>query len=117
MIKDLQKYFRPEFLNRIDEIILFKKLSRDNISKIVLLQIQEVEKRLKEKNISLKPDQKALDYLSQKGFDTDFGARPLKRVIQRELLNPLAGKIIAGELKPGANIKISANDLNLELTY
>ncbi len=114
LIKNLQKYFRPEFLNRIDEIILFKKLSHENIAKIVGLQIQEVEKRLKEKNISLKPDQKALDYLSRKGFDPDFGARPLKRVIQKELLNPLAGKIISGELKAGAKIKVSANDLSLE---
>ena len=113
-IKDLQQYFRPEFLNRIDEIILFNNLSQEHIAKIVDIQIQDVEKRLKEKNIQLNLDQKAVNYLAQKGFDPDYGARPLKRVIQSELLNPLASRIISRELKEGTTVKVTANDLSLE---
>ena len=112
--KDLQKYFRPEFLNRIDEIILFNNLSQDHIAKIVAIQIQEVAKRLKEKNICLNVDQKAVNYLAHKGFDPDYGARPLKRVIQRELLNPLANRIISKKLKEGETAWVTANDLRLE---
>ena len=115
IMKDLRKYFRPEFLNRIDEVVLFNSLNENHIAKIVNIQVREVEKRLKEKNIQLKLDQKAVDYLARRGFDPDYGARPLKRVIQRELLNPLANQIISGDLKEGATVKVTANDLNLEL--
>ncbi|MDE0118809.1 MAG: AAA family ATPase [Bdellovibrionales bacterium] len=112
--KELKKYFRPEFLNRVDEIISFNSLSQDHIARIVNIQIKEVQNRLKEKNISLRLDQKAVDYLARKGFDPDYGARPLKRVIQRELLNPLANQIIAKELKEGQTVEVTANDLSLE---
>ncbi|MDE0518861.1 MAG: AAA family ATPase [Bdellovibrionales bacterium] len=112
--KELKKYFRPEFLNRIDEIISFNSLSQEHIAGIVSIQIKEVQNRLKEKNISLKLDQKAVDYLARKGFDPDYGARPLKRVIQRELLNPLANQIISKELKEGQTVEVTANDLSLE---
>lgn len=115
IMKDLRKYFRPEFLNRIDEVILFNSLSEDHITEIVNIQVQEVEKRLEEKNIQLELDKKAVEYLARRGFDPDYGARPLKRVIQRELLNPLANRIISGELKEGTKVKVTANDLNLEL--
>ncbi len=113
--KDLRKYFKPEFLNRIDEIVLFNNLSEEHIAEIVSIQVREVEKRLTEKNIQLELDKKAVEYLARRGFDPDYGARPLKRVIQRELLNPLANRIISGELKAGATVKVTANDLNLEL--
>ena len=115
VMKDLQKYFRPEFLNRIDEIVLFNKLSQEHIAEIVKIQILNMENRLAERNIRLKLDQRAVDYLARRGFDPDFGARPLKRVIQRELLNPLASRIISKELKAGATVKVTANDLNLEI--
>ena len=115
IMKDLRKYFRPEFLNRIDEVVLFNSLSEDHIAEIVNIQVQEVEKRLEEKNIQLELDKKAVRYLARRGFDPDYGARPLKRVIQRELLNPLANRIISGELKEGTKVKVTANDLNLEL--
>lgn len=115
IMKDLQKYFRPEFLNRIDEVVLFNNLDQGHIAEIVHIQIRDVDKRLEEKNIQLKLDQKAVDYLTRRGFDPDYGARPLKRVIQRELLNPLASRIISGELKEGTKVKVTANDLNLEL--
>lgn len=114
-MKDLQKYFRPEFLNRIDEVVLFNSLSQDQIAEIVKIQIHNIEERLKEKNIRLNLDQKAINYLSYRGFDPDYGARPLKRVIQRELLNPMAHRIISKDLKKGSQVEVTANDLNLEL--
>ena len=115
LTEELKKHFRPEFLNRIDEIISFNSLSQEHIAEIVNIQIKEVQNRLKEKNISLKLDQKAVDHLARKGFDPDYGARPLKRVIQRELLNPLANRIISKELKEGQTVQVTANDLSLEL--
>ena len=115
LIKELRKYFRPEFLNRVDEVVLFNSLSKEHIAKIVGIQIKEVENRLKEKNIRLKLDKKAVDYLTRRGFDPNYGARPLQRVIQRELLDPLASRIIARELKKGEQVKVSANDLRLEI--
>ena len=116
-MQDLQKYFRPEFLNRIDEIVLFNSLNQDQIAKIVKIQIHNIEKSLKEKNILLKLDQKAVNYLASRGFDPDYGARPLKRVIQRELLNPMAHRIISKDLKKGSQVEVTANDLSLELNF
>ena len=115
VMKDLRKYFRPEFLNRIDEVVLFNSLSEEHIAEIVNIQIRGVEKRLGEKNIQLELDKKVVEYLARRGFDPDYGARPLKRIIQRELLNPLANRIVSGELKEGTKVKVTANDLNLEL--
>ncbi len=115
LLKELQKYFRPEFLNRIDEIIQFNSLSQEHIAEIVGIQMHNVKKRLKEKNISLKWDKKAIDYLAQRGFNPDYGARPLKRVIQRELLDPVANRIISKDLKEGKAIQVTANDLSLEI--
>ena len=115
LIKELKKYFRLEFLNRVDEIVQFNQLSEKHIAKIVVIQLKNVAKRLKEKNISLKWDQKAIDYLAKRGFDPDYGARPLKRTIQRKLLNPLADRIISKELKEDHVLHVTANDLNLEI--
>ena len=117
VMQDLQKYFRPEFLNRIDEIVLFKSLDQDQIAKIVKIQIRNVEENLKEKDIHLSLDQKAIDYLAHRGFDPDYGARPLKRVLQRELLNPMAHRLISKELKKGSSVEVTANDLSLELKF
>jgi len=114
IMEELRKYFRPEFLNRIDEVVLFNRLKPEHISQIVNLQLKEVEQRMKEKSIHLKWNKKAMDWLANKGFDSQFGARPLKRLIQKELLNPMAGKLLAGELKTGDSVLLNANDLNLE---
>ena len=114
--KDLQKYFRPEFLNRVDEIVLFNHLNNQEIKDIVKIQIQDVQKRLDDKQIQLLLDESAVDWLAKKGFDPDYGARPLKRVIQKELLNPIASRIISGELKKGESVQVTANDLHLSLT-
>lgn len=102
----LKQRFRPEFLNRIDDIIIFQPLSEKEIKNIVTLQIAELEKRLKEnKNIQLVISDKAVKYFASAGYDSVFGARPLKRLIQKELLDPLSLEIIQGQVKEGNKIK------------
>jgi len=102
----LKEHFRPEFLNRIDEIIIFNYLGKEEIRKIVDLELQKVEKRLLEKNIKIEVTPKTREYLAEKGFDPNLGARPLKRVIQKEVLDPLALKIVSGEVKEGDKVKV-----------
>ena len=110
----LGKAFRPEFLNRIDEQVLFNKLSEENLKGIVQIQIQKLLKRLEDKNIQCDFDDKAISYLASKGYDPHFGARPLKRVIQSEILNVLSKKMLAGEIREGSLIKVTAHDLGLK---
>ncbi len=104
----VREHFRPEFLNRLDEIILFNKLSRKNIARIVEVQFARLAKRLEIRNITLNLEESAAKYLSEKGFDINYGARPLKRVIQREIENILAEKILRGEISDGQVVKIEA---------
>ncbi len=107
--------FRPEFLNRLDEILLFRRLSRVNMKGIVAIQIKRLEKLLADRKIALELDDAALAWLAEAGYDPVYGARPLKRIIQRELQNVLAGKILAGEIKDGAKVKVSAGANGLEI--
>jgi ATP-dependent Clp protease ATP-binding subunit ClpA len=93
----LKNNFRPEFLNRIDEIIIFNYLGKSDIEKIVDLELLKVAKRLAKKEISIKITEKVKDFVAKKGFDPNLGARPLKRVIQKEILDPLSLKIISNE--------------------
>ena len=95
----LKENFKPEFLNRIDEIIIFNYLGRTEINKIIDIQLEKVSQRLRQKEIKIKVTDKAKEFLAERGFDQNLGARPLKRVIQRMILDPLALKIISGELK------------------
>ncbi|HNT01681.1 MAG TPA: AAA family ATPase, partial [Candidatus Saccharicenans sp.] len=104
--KILESHFKPEFLNRIDEVIIFKPLSKETILKIVDLQIDLLRQRLADKNINLEIKPKAKELLAERGFDPVYGARPLKRVIQRDIQNPLAMKILAGEFKEGETVVI-----------
>ena len=99
-------HFRPEFLNRIDEIILFKRLSRTNMDSIVAIQLQRVEKLLADRHITITLDATALNWLGDKGYDPVYGARPLKRVIQKELIDPIAKKLLAGEFEDGSVIAV-----------
>jgi ATP-dependent Clp protease ATP-binding subunit ClpB len=101
VMASLKDNFRPEFLNRIDEIIIFNYLGKEEIKKIVDLELEKVVSRLASKSISIRISASAKDFLAEKGFDQNLGARPLKRVIQRELLNPLSLKIVSGEVKEG----------------
>jgi ATP-dependent Clp protease ATP-binding subunit ClpB len=103
----LKEFFRPEFLNRIDEIVIFNYLGRKEIRKIVDLELKKVEERLSRlKNIKITFSKDLKEHLAEKGFDPNLGARPLRRVIQRILLNPLSLKIITGEIKDGSRVNI-----------
>jgi len=104
VMEALKENFRPEFLNRIDEIIIFNYLGKSEIKKIVDLELEKVAKRLEKKNIKIDVSEKAKDLLAKRGFDPNLGARPLKRVIQREILDPLALKIVTGSIKEGQRV-------------
>jgi len=110
IMKSLKETFRPEFLNRIDETIIFNYLQEPEIRKIVDLELVKVEKRLKYKKIVIKVSEKAKELLVKKGFNPDLGARPLKRVIQKIILDPLSLKIVTGELKEGDRVLVDAAD-------
>ena len=112
----LSTTFRPEFLNRIDNIVTFKELSIDGIEPIAKLQIAEVQKRLSDRNITLTVSPAALDSLSIDGFDPVYGARPLKRLIQRVIVDKIAEKIVAGEVMDGANIIIDVGEKDYVVT-
>jgi ATP-dependent Clp protease ATP-binding subunit ClpB len=105
----LKDHFRPEFLNRIDEIILFHSLNKEQISKIVDVQIEHLRKRLGDRNIHLTLTDAARKLLSEEGYDPAYGARPLKRVIQQRIENPVAGKILAGDFGDGDTIVVDAD--------
>jgi ATP-dependent Clp protease ATP-binding subunit ClpB len=102
--QDLHNYFRPEFLNRIDEIIIFQNLNERQLNKIVDIQIKSFEDRLEKRKIHVELTNKAKDFIASKGYDPAFGARPLKRAVQTYLLNFLSSKLISGEFKEGDNI-------------
>lgn len=106
----LKSFFRPEFLNRVDDVVEFKPLSPEHLSNIVKIQLQQVTQRLEQKNIKCEFTDAVILYLGDKGFDSVFGARPLKRLIQTEVLNPLAKKMIAGEIKSDSVVKIDYNN-------
>lgn len=107
--ESLGEIFRPEFLNRLDEILEFHSLSEKDIASIVKLQLKDFSARLSEQNLALDVDDAAIAALAKLGYDPQFGARPIKRAIQRELENPIAHKIIAGEIIPGSTIKVTEN--------
>lgn len=106
----LKSTMRPEFLNRIDETLIFKPLSRKEIRQIVSLQLKQVQKRLDENGITLEVSEEALDYIGKIGYDPQFGARPLKRVIQREILNELSKEILAGRVTKDAPVGVVLED-------
>jgi ATP-dependent Clp protease ATP-binding subunit ClpB len=105
--------FRPEFLNRLDEILLFRRLSRDDMKQIVAIQLERLEKLLADRKVAIEVDANARAWLANAGYDPVYGARPLKRVIQRELQNPLAQQILEGRIPEGANAHIGATDKGL----
>ncbi|MDB5142878.1 MAG: clpB [Mucilaginibacter sp.] len=106
----LRQTIRPEFLNRIDEIIMFTPLSRDEISEIVKLQFKHVQQSLAEMGITIEASEEALDWLAQLGYDPQFGARPLKRVIQKKILNELSKQILSGKIDKDSKIKLDMFD-------
>jgi len=111
----VRQNFRPEFLNRLDEIILFKRLGRAQMDDIVRIQLQRVEKLLADRRMTLSLDEAALHWMGERGYDPVYGARPLKRVIQKELIDPIARKLLAGDLTDGAVIAVHAGEGGLEI--
>ena len=110
VMQELEKTFRPEFINRIDEVIIFKPLSKETIYEILDKIISEIEDRLKDKNIKIKLTDSARDYLVDIGYDVNYGARPLKRVVSRTIENMIAEKIITGEINYGARVTFDYTD-------
>jgi ATP-dependent Clp protease ATP-binding subunit ClpC len=106
LLSEIKKVFKPEFLNRIDDTIVFKPLSKESLYKIIEIEIEAVRKRLQEKNIALDMTQEAIDFLIEKGFDPVYGARPLKRTIQRYVEDPMSEAIIAGTFKEGTKVTV-----------
>ena len=104
----LKASFRPEFLNRLDDIVLFKPLGKEQIAAIVRLQLEDLRKRLTEQELKLEMTDAAIEWLAEKGFDPVYGARPVKRAIQRELETPIARKIVSGGVLPGGTLRVKA---------
>ncbi|SPE52235.1 protein disaggregation chaperone [Verrucomicrobia bacterium] len=110
---ELRTHFRPEFLNRVDDIIIFHSLDQKQLASIVEIQLRGLEKRLAQQQLSLEVDRAAKQLLAKEGFDPQFGARPLKRTLQNLLVDPLATKLLQGEFKPGDRIKVVAHNGSL----
>ncbi len=110
---EVRKKFKPEFLNRIDDIIIFNRLTKEEIKKIIKVQIKDLTKILKNKKLNIKLDKKAEDWLVDEGFSTAYGARPLKRVIQNQIIDKIAQLILSNELKEDQNISVTSEDNEL----
>ena len=111
----LKQRLRPEFLNRIDEIVSFNPLNKEAIKDIVRLQLEEVKHKLTDLQISLDATEDALNYLAEKGYDPDFGARPIKRLIQKEVMNVISKELLAQTVKEGSILLLDAFDQKLVL--
>jgi ATP-dependent Clp protease ATP-binding subunit ClpB len=112
----LQAHFRPEFLNRIDEIVVFHQLTREDIARIVEIQLRRVQNLMAERGYTLEVSEAAREWLAEEGYDSNFGARPLKRTIQRELQDPLAMRILSGEFHEGDLIRVDRGPQALTFT-
>jgi ATP-dependent Clp protease ATP-binding subunit ClpB len=106
VLDDVRGYFRPEFVNRIDEIVVFDSLGREEIAQIVDIQLRSLRRRLEERGLAIELTEPAKTYLADKGYEPAFGARPLKRLIQREIQDPLAMKLLAGEIRDGQTVTV-----------
>ncbi|MFN2530821.1 MAG: ATP-dependent chaperone ClpB [Pyrinomonadaceae bacterium] len=109
VVQELRLHFKPEFLNRVDDIVIFHQLSREQIGQIIDVQLERLRNMLRERNITLTLDASARDLLMSEGYDPSYGARPLKRAIQTLIQNPLAVKLLQGEILPGEQIRLSAD--------
>ena len=113
--KSLKKAFSPEFLNRVDEIVVFNSLEKNDLKKIINIELEKLKKRLKELGYEIKISSKALSFLCDKGFDKKYGARPLKRAIQNYVEDLIAEEIVKSNIKEGNKFKIDCNKNNTEL--
>ena len=112
----LRQSFRPEFLNRVDEVVVFHPLTRDELRQIVDVQLIRLRQRLEERKIELELTEKARDYLAERGYDPSYGARPLKRLIQRELETVLGRKLLSGEIRDNSRVIVDAGARGLEFS-
>ena len=110
VLAELKRHFRPEFLNRVDDVIIFQSLDESELTRIVDIQLGNLAQRLAQQNLTLDVDAAAKKLIASEGYDPQFGARPLKRAIQEFLLDPLATKLLAGEFKPGDKIRVTGKD-------
>src|SRR5690606_23092469 len=113
----VRQHFRPEFLNRIDEVVVFERLTKEHLRKIVDIQLATVVDRLEARRIGLVLDDEARDWLADQGYDPAFGARPLKRLIQRQLVHPIATALLAGRYSEGDTVRVSVADGALVLGW
>ena len=117
VLDELRQHFRPEFLNRVDEVIVFHALTEEQLEKIVDIQLERVRRRLAERRIELDLSDAAKRHLVKTGYDPVYGARPLKRAIQKEVETPLGRKILAGDVRDGQHVKVDYNESRGELTF
>ncbi len=110
VLEDLRAFFKPEFLNRVDEVIIFNPLSEDLLRQIVLIQVDRMKKYLREKKLDISLTEKAIEYIAMVGYDPVYGARPLKRAIQKEIMNPLAMKLLNRTFPEGATVEVDYAD-------
>ena len=114
VLEALRASFRPEFLNRVDETVIFHSLSREHLSQIVEIQLRYLRARLREKKLDIALTERAKEWLAWNGYDPVYGARPLKRAIQRFMQDPLALKLLTGEFQEGDTIDVDADDRGLQ---
>jgi len=110
VMEELKEFFRPEFLNRVDEVIIFNPLTKELLKQIVEIQLTNMKRYIKEKNIDIGLTDRAKEYFTETGFDPVYGARPLKRILQKMILNELARKILDGSLKEGDFVEVDYVD-------
>ena len=115
VMDEVKRFFRPEFLNRVDAQIVFHALSKEHIVQIVDLMLNEVRKPMLEKGLSLEVSTEAKEWLAEKGYDPKFGARPLRRVIQQEIEDRLSEEVLAGKYEPGQTVMVDIKDGAIEL--
>ncbi|MEI7988516.1 MAG: ATP-dependent Clp protease ATP-binding subunit [Chloroflexota bacterium] len=115
LTESLKKVFRPEFINRMDGVIIFRSLNKDDIKKIVILELSKVANRLKDHKISFNPSPEAIDLLAERGYDSEMGARPLRRVIQIEIEDALSDGLLAGDFKDGSTIRVDVEEGEISL--
>ena len=113
----LQGHFRPEFLNRVDETIIFNSLGMEEIKQIVELQLDELKARMKDRKLDMDLTESAREHLAKEGFDPAYGARPLRRTIERQVQNPLALKLLEGEFVEGDTVKVDLDSKSGQLTF
>ena len=116
VLQELRLHFKPEFLNRIDDIVIFHQLSREQVGKIIDVQLERLRAMLAERNVTLELDNSARELLMREGYDPTYGARPLKRAIQSYIQNPLAVKLLQGEIVPGQTVTVSAKGDQMDFT-